>query len=253
MLRATVIVLTLASGTALAAESPRAFLELFTSQGCAACPSADRLLGELALEDEFIAVTMPTRLWDYLGWADTLASDLLTRRQLAYSVALGDEVYTPQLVVNGTTAVVGSNREAIAAAVEASANDTLELPIALEVRDGVLTVDVGDADVDVEEATLWLLVTENVMRVPVGRGENRGRRLTYYNVVRAMRPIGMWKGEPMVLDLPLSDLEKAAGAGCVVIAQVETSEGPGRVLGAAQLAQLFPARAALGRPGRAAD
>lgn len=235
-----VFALSLVAGSA-AAERPRAFLELFTSQGCASCPAADALLGELAERKGIMAVTMPVKLWDFLGWADTLASEALTRRQLAYSVARGDrDVYTPQMVVNGRTVVLGSDETAIDAAVPET---PLPLPIDIASRSGVLAIEVGDAEIDPPRATLWLLVVDDEVRVPVRAGENRGRRLVYHNVVRAMRPIGMWKGEPLVFDLPLADGEKSAATSAYVIAQVDSNKGPGAIVGAARLEQLHPARA----------
>ncbi|WP_157961910.1 DUF1223 domain-containing protein [Acuticoccus kandeliae] len=247
MLRATVGLLTLLLGLASASaqEQPRAFIELFTSQGCASCPAADALIGELAEREGLYAVSMPVRLWDFLGWADTLATDDLTKRQIAYSVARGDrDVFTPQVIVNGERSVLGNDMEAIRGAIRETEHH-LTLPIALSVTNGVLSISVGEGtdNPPSEKATLWLLVVDEKVRVPVQDGENRGRKLTYHNVVRDMRPIGMWKGKPMTFDLPLNDIEKDARAGCFVIAQIETFKGPGPIIGAAKLEHLFPARA----------
>lgn len=242
--RALIGSLVLACGLATAAadERPRAFLELFTSQGCGACPAADKLLAELDARKDVLAVTMPVKLWDFLGWADTLATDEFTKRQMAYSVARGDnDVYTPQMVVNGKHDVLGSDEDAIAAEV-ARFDGPLPLPISLSVSGEILSIAVGDAEIGTDRATLWLLVVDETVTVPVEAGENRGRELTYHNVVRRMRPVGMWKGEALTFDLPLADVEKDAEAGCILIAQVETFKGPGRIVGAAALDRLFPAR-----------
>jgi len=239
--RALIGSLVIACGLAPAAadERPRAFLELFTSQGCAACPAADRLLGRFVEREDVLAVTMPVNLWDFLGWQDTLASEELTKRQMAYSVARGDgEVYTPQMVVNGKADVLGSDEEAIAKAIEATGGP-MPLHIALSHADDVLSIDVSDGDLEGRRVTLWLLVVHDEVTVPVGDGENRGRKLTYHNVVREMRPVGMWKGGAMRLELPLADLERDPSAGCIVIAQVDTFKGPGRILGAAKIERLF--------------
>lgn len=245
MLRVLVGSLAITCGLATApaaAERPTAFLELFTSQGCAACPAADALLGKLAGEDGLMAVTMPVKLWDFLGWADTLATDALTKRQIAYSVARGDQdVYTPQMIVNGRHDVLGSDEDAIRALVEKRKGEPLPLPIALSSDGSVLSIDVGEAAAVAEgEAALWLLVVHDTVTVPVEAGENGGRELTYHNVVSHIRPVGMWKGEAMRLDLPLADVEKDSVVGCIVIAQVETFKGPGRIIGAAELDALFP-------------
>lgn len=216
---------------------PRAVVELFTSQGCAACPPADALLGRIARQPGVIGLTMPTRLWDYLGWADTLATDDLTKRQMAYSVALDTDVFTPQVVVNGDIAVVGSDRAAVDAAVRQTER-FMSLPIALSVDDGVLSISVDAADETTRDAVLWLALVVREVTVPVRRGENRGRDLRYYNVVTDLRPIGMWKGSPVSIDLPLAGVEARPGAGCVVFAQTQTFKGPGKIVGAAQLRSL---------------
>src|SRR5277367_5608682 len=81
------------------AGEPRALLELFTSQGCSSCPSADKLLGEFSADPSVVALSLPIDIWDYLGWKDTLASPAQTARQRAYARLRGDrQVYTPQVV-----------------------------------------------------------------------------------------------------------------------------------------------------------
>src|ERR1700685_771241 len=98
----------------IARAEPRALLELFTSQGCSSCPAADKLLGDLASDPTLIALSDPIDYWDYLGWKDTLASPAHSARQRAYARMRGDrQVYTPQIVVNGSTHVLGSDRPAV--------------------------------------------------------------------------------------------------------------------------------------------
>ena len=106
--------LLVASCALAVAGEPRALIELFTSQGCSSCPPADKLLGELAADPSLVVVSLPIDYWVYLGWKDTLASPGHAARQRAYARMRGDrEVYTPQIVVNGTTHVVGSDRSAV--------------------------------------------------------------------------------------------------------------------------------------------
>src|SRR5262249_14541133 len=94
-----------------ASAQTRAVIELFTSQGCSSCPAADRLLGEMAADPTLVTISLPIDIWDYLGWKDTLANPRHTARQRAYSKVRGDrEVYTPQVVVNGSYHVLGSDR-----------------------------------------------------------------------------------------------------------------------------------------------
>jgi len=87
-------------------------VELFTSQGCSSCPPADQILTHLAQRRGIIAMTLPVNYWDMLGWRDTLATDATTKRQKAYAAAMGHGgVYTPQMIVDGVSDLVG-NKEA---------------------------------------------------------------------------------------------------------------------------------------------
>src|SRR6185295_3017498 len=102
---------TAASGRARADDGPLV-IELFTSQGCSSCPPADRLLSELAHEGELAGrklapLSFHVDYWDSLGWPDPYASTTWTARQQAYAHALGDRIYTPELVIGGAAGVVG--------------------------------------------------------------------------------------------------------------------------------------------------
>ncbi len=83
-------------------------VELFTSQGCSSCPPANANLRALAPRPDVLALSWGVTYWDQLGWKDTFASDAYTRRQRDYQRGLGtDNVWTPQIVVDGRRHVVG--------------------------------------------------------------------------------------------------------------------------------------------------
>lgn len=233
-----VVLVGLPSGQASADEAVRAVLELFTSQGCSSCPPADALLGEYAARPDIVALSMPIDYWNYLGWVDTLSQPEFTDRQRAYSEARGDrQVYTPQIVVNGTAPVVGSRRDAVEQAVDESR--PLPVPLGVEMVGDAIRVAIAAApEAGPARGTLWLALYGRKVEVSVGRGENGGRTLTYHNVVRKLRPIAMWKGAAMSVDLPMSEYEKADADGCAVLLQAETASGqPGAMLGAAHIEQ----------------
>src|SRR5207237_4317300 len=124
--------------SAFASAEPRAVIELFTSQGCSSCPPADKLAGELARDPSLVVMSLPIDYWDYLGWKDTLALPGHTNRQRAYARTRGDrEVYTPQVVVNGSVHVLGSDKSAIENAIVRTDKQpgTLSLAVALSVAD----------------------------------------------------------------------------------------------------------------------
>ena len=91
-------------------------VELYTSQGCSSCPPADAFLGELARQDDVIALSLHVDYWDDMGWKDTFASPNTTARQRAYKQVLNSRyVYTPQIVVDGRGHAVGSRRAEVRA------------------------------------------------------------------------------------------------------------------------------------------
>jgi hypothetical protein len=143
-------------------------------------------------------------------------------------------VYTPQIVVNGTNHVVGSNRHAVEEAIKRDGN--LPVSIELEEKDDAISLRIKDNGTKIDHAALWLAIYQDEVTVPIGRGENTGRTVTYSNVVKKLRPIAMWSGEDMAVDLPKSEMTNAHAKRCAVILQTETSSGlPGRILGAATI------------------
>ena len=219
-----------------AAAETRAVIELFTSQGCSSCPPADALLAEYADRDDILALSFNVDYWDMLGWKDTLASHDNTERQRNYALARGDgQVYTPQAVIDGRVHVVGSNRAAIESAL--GADGGLSVPIDLSLSGDSLSVDIGAAtEANLPHATLWFVMYDRSVRVTIERGENSGKTITYSNVVRKLRPIAMWKGEPMSVDLARSEIKHAKVGSCAVLLQAESDGGlPGRILGAATI------------------
>src|SRR5712672_4224024 len=125
---------------------PRAVVELFTSQGCSSCPPADKVLGELAKDPSIIALSLPIDYWDYLGWKDTLADSRFSARQKAYSHMRGDrDVYTPQVVVNGSAHVIGSDRARIEGAISETrkADGVMSVPVTMTLSGKQITVSVA--------------------------------------------------------------------------------------------------------------
>jgi hypothetical protein len=154
-------------------------LELFTSQGCSSCPPADALLGELTHTPGIIGLAWHVDYWNSLGWRDPFARPEWTERQKAYARHLNDEVYTPALVVNGAAMVVGSDKVAVRRAIEEA--PPASVAVTLRHTGSVLEAEIGGASASMT----GLLVTYDPERsTEVGAGENQGRRLTDYRVVR---------------------------------------------------------------------
>ena len=217
---------------------PRAVIELFTSQGCSSCPPADRLLGELAADPSLVPVSVPVDYWDYLGWKDTLADPRNTARQKAYAHARGDgQVYTPQVVVNGLLHALGSDKAAIELAIAASRKSgvksgVMSLRPTISLDEGRLKVTVPDLIDAQMGAEVWVLGLVKTATVAIGRGENKGRAITYHNVVRRWMKLGEWTGKANSWSIPVQTLKGANVDEAAVVVQSGTTEKPKAVLGA---------------------
>jgi hypothetical protein len=215
---------------------PRGVVELFTSQGCSSCPPADELLGDLARDPTVVALSLPIDYWDYLGWKDTLAKPRHTARQRGYALLRGDrEVYTPQVVVNGLSHVLGSDKAAIERAIEQTRHRgaTLSLPVKLAFGNDTLSVTVPVADGEMPGAEIWLCGLASRIPIEIGRGENHGHTITYNNVIRHWVKLGAWTGAGRTINVPASEFRAEDVDAVAVIIQGGTAENPKTMLGAA--------------------
>ena len=219
------------------AIQPKAVVELFTSQGCSSCPAADALFPELAKDPKLITLTLPVTYWDYLGWKDTLGQEVFSKRQKLYAKARGDgQIYTPQAVVNGTAHIVGSDKGGIDKLVQEQGKDGFPVKIDLAEADGALRINLGSGSLTGEKpAVVLLLQVSRTATVPIERGENSGKTVTYANVVRGISRIGEWKGEAAMLTVPLDTVRSAAKADSyVVLVQADLYARQSVILGAAR-------------------
>ena len=125
------------ASSAQAADAPAqitSVVELYTSQGCSSCPPADALLKSYISRPGTLALSFNVDIWDNLGWKDTLASAKYTQRQRAYARTRGDgQVYTPQMIINGSAHAVGSDRSEIDTAIRTTSSAPTTLRVALAV------------------------------------------------------------------------------------------------------------------------
>jgi hypothetical protein len=217
------------------AAEPRAVIELFTSQGCSSCPAADKLLSELQSDPSFIPLSLAIDYWDYLGWKDTLAIPGHTNRQRAYSQMRGDrEIYTPQAVINGVAQAIGSDFKQIETAVAQSysnASPPLSVPVTVTVTDDRLSVAIP-ARHDALGSEVWLCPVSAQVSVGIERGENRGRTITYTNVVRRWIRLGTWSGKSETFTVPVDAIKLEGIDAVAVILQNGSAQQPGAIVGA---------------------
>ncbi len=214
------------------AEAPPVVVELFTSQGCSSCPPADNFLGELAQRADVLALAFHVDYWNYIGWTDPFASKLATQRQRDYSQRLALRyVYTPQMVVNGVAEGVGAEPETINPLIKVAAADGAPRAITMLGRtaNGRLTVHI-EAGTPPESASIWLVGFDREHTTRVLHGENQGRTLKDYQVVRSFQEIGTWNGA--ALDLDVAGNTVLGDGNVAVLVQLR---GTGRIIGAATL------------------
>lgn len=166
-----------------------ALLELFTSEGCSSCPSADRLLPVLAKEDSDIFVlSFHVDYWDNLGWKDAFSNAAFTERQRKYAAQFGlESIYTPQLVINGEHELVGSDKQKAESYIRQVQNEDPVTSIKINsVKKETKNLEL-DCRLDGELRNISLLaaLVQKHAERKIGAGENRGATLIHTNVVRS--------------------------------------------------------------------
>jgi hypothetical protein len=218
----------LACNYALADARPTV-IELYTAEGCSSCPPAEELLGTVSDRANVIALALHVDYWDGGGWVDRYALRASTQRQNEYARTLGrSSVVTPEFVIDGARDVEGTKQSAIMEAAKETADG---IPIELSVANARLRVALGAGAVDGPcEVTLFAYLPHTLEAIK--KGENAGRKLDEFNIVRAIVKLDDWNGQPKNLDVPLGKLPPDATHMAVVVQR----KGPGRVVGAAQIA-----------------
>jgi hypothetical protein len=208
-----------------------AVLELFTSQGCSSCPPADALLQELKEANEnVIALSFHVDYWNYLGWSDPFSSPYFSARQTDYTDALQARTFTPQLVINGRTELIGSRRSEVKEAVKTALAQKHTVFPSLSTKTSGNKIIVGFAldNVPANHRVTALLVQPEATS-SVSRGENRGRELHHINVVRAMAHTKAVSSGEITLALP----EGLTAGETEVVLLVQDEEGQG-IIGVAR-------------------
>jgi len=209
-------------------------VELFTSEGCSSCPPADRLLIELkhnqpVANAQVIALGEHVDYWNYIGWTDRFSSPQFTARQQRYADRLNDGPYTPQMVVDGTTSIVGNDATGVSHAITRAAAVDKPVQIELSQNDGQLHLNLrGLANASPE---IFLALIEDDLESHVKAGENDGVTLHHVAVARELRSLGKPSGDVWTTAVPLKLLsgQRKEKSQALVFAQDQR----GRVLGIA--------------------
>jgi hypothetical protein len=193
--------------------TPFAVVELFTSEGCSSCPPADGVLGDIVKDAErqhrpIFGLSFHVDYWNRLGWRDPYSDAAFSRRQEEYAGAFKSSgVYTPQLVINGSTEFVGSDRARASQDIDLALKQPARAAVKLSqglTKDPASVVFAYEVTGAARGSVLNVAVVERGLVTEVKRGENGGRTLRHENVVRAFetRPLGEAAAGTVELKVP---------------------------------------------------
>ena len=168
-----------------------AVVELFTSEGCSSCPPADELVAKLQKDNplsQLYILGYHIDYWDHQGWNDKFSDPNYSLRQTKYADWFDlRSIYTPQIVVNGKTELVGTDRNALLAAISAGLKQTPANSLTMK-----CSMEKGRIDLDyqtnaaTEQAFLVIALIQRSGQTNVTAGENAGRKLAHVQIVRKL-------------------------------------------------------------------
>ena len=185
-----------------------AVLELFTSEGCSSCPPADQLMGEIEKKykgQPVYILSYHVDYWNRMGWKDRFSSTQNSQRQQEYSSKLGSQVYTPQLVINGKAEFVGSDRKTaentIASALNSLNDNKIDLKAKILPKQISFNYNISQIN---SKDKLLITFVEKQASTHVGSGENEGRYLQHFQIVRKQYPVTL-KSKEGTAAFPIPD------------------------------------------------
>jgi hypothetical protein len=199
-------------------------IELFTAQGCSSCPPADAYLGQLSQRPEVLALAFHVDYWDSSGWRDRFELRQSVDRQNAYVRNFHrPSAFTPQFVIDGRKDAVDTST-----IVQALQEPRVAVPVTLAVDAAQVVVDVGEKQGE-HPSDVVLVTYLRHADTSVRRGENSGKSLEEFNIVRSIRTLGEWKGAAANYKVSLSSLPSDATDVAVLV----QAHGEGPIVGAA--------------------
>jgi len=166
-------------------------IELFTSEGCSSCPPADQLIARVQKEDsgkQVYILAYHVDYWDRQGWKDTFSETAYSERQSSYACWLKlSTIYTPQIIINGKTGFVGSDKSTLNREIGASLKETPKGTLTLNgtVVNDQISVEY-QTDFPVDQSYLVLTLIQKYGQSKVRAGENSGRTLDHVQIVRKL-------------------------------------------------------------------
>ncbi len=184
-----------------------AIVELFTSEGCSSCPPADEAVASMAkvYPQNVYVLAFHVDYWNHLGWKDQFSDPDYTERQRQYAAFFNNNnIYTPQVIVNGKKEFVGSNSSLLQSTIESELRNTMNNNIKMIAtgNDGK-NISVNYKVDNSDESQLNIALIQVNASTAVKRGENKGRKLEHINIVRDFKTVLLNKKQSGTVKLTL--------------------------------------------------
>lgn len=229
ILTATVLALNVSFSNAAQAQQQPVVVELYTSQGCSSCPPADAIFAELKNREDVIAIAMHVDYWDYIGWKDEFGNPAHAKRQRAYAAKGGRRtIFTPEMVVQGQTDIVGAKPMALSKAIAEHGATTPITAINTVWSDNKLRIQAAAPAKDAGVMDVHVLRLIPSQESKITRGENRGETYEYTNIAHSWQVAGTWDGKA---DL---DLSLVVGGDDPIVVLIQEADA-GKIIAAARL------------------
>jgi hypothetical protein len=186
-------------------EKGFAVVELFTSEGCSSCPAAEAVVAKLVSkkEEEVYVLSYHVDYWNKLGWIDSFSKAEYTQRQSMYAARFNiNSIYTPQIVVNGSSEFVGSDGTKLKKAVAQKGQETLISDLSITTTQTANGISINYSITGKEEVLLNIALVQPEATTKVKRGENGGRTLHHVNVVRLLHTLTVKGNGTASIELP---------------------------------------------------
>ncbi len=181
-------------------------VELFTSEGCSSCPPAETVVAEVSkrYQDGLFLLSYHVDYWDYLGWKDPFGRALFSERQKKYAAFLKlSGIYTPQIIVNGESEIVGSDKGKLLRTITQDLQKKSPEHISLITRLQGRQIIIHCQHSSLKNCLIQLTLIQKQARSNVIKGENGGRVLDHLNIVRSIKNLDPADSrDSIIMDIP---------------------------------------------------
>ncbi len=221
------------------AQSNFVFIELFTSQGDETSPVAEQILYRTVDQEKkngtkIFVLEYHVDYWNRLGWKDPLSKFYFSKRQENYSRVLAEkELYTPEVVINGTTSFSGTKESTLKEEIKKASLQTSQFKFSV-VKDSLVndTLYISyETPKENQNAVFRFAITESGVSTKVGAGENSNKTIVNNYVVRLLHSVDGIKKSAQV-KIPVKGIEINTNVEMIAFVQ---SKQTMKVLGAIEL------------------